>query len=266
MDGYGVVNYNPQQTSYGVSAATTELEDAWVQHGIVSWEQCFQGKGASVEQARQLAAYKQPKDAVEKSDNSHWSPQDDACDKSEDSNNNDNDDDFLDNDDDDYSFMKSYQQKRIQELQQWQTDRQEGKVHGEVIAISRADWMQQVNDASQHCWVLVFLTLSPSTTTTTTNTSGLSRLMLQAEQTWTRFARCHVHVKCTRIPAHEAIASSSTINDNNETWQCHTEWPESQLPTIFAYRHGRLQHDLRRWPRPLTMESLEHVLGELHIL
>jgi hypothetical protein len=123
-------------------------------------------------------------------------------------------------DDDDEEFIRSYRQQRIKELQK---DKNAVK-YGDVMHISRSDWNREVNEASRYgTWVIVNLTR---------HTSSLSarhdELCDLVEETIRELAMKFEQVKFV------FISSTSAIEN----------WPTENLPTLFCYRYGKMQHQL----------------------
>ncbi len=123
-------------------------------------------------------------------------------------------------DDDDEEFIRSYRQQRIKDLQK---DKNTIK-YGDVMHISRSDWNREVNEASRDgTWVIVNLTR---------HTSSLSarhdELCDLVEETIRELAMKFEQVKFV------FISSTSAIEN----------WPAENLPTLFCYRYGKMQHQL----------------------
>ncbi len=121
-------------------------------------------------------------------------------------------------DENDEEFLKKYRQMRIKEMKQCQPR------YGEVLHISRPDWTREVNEASKNgLWVIVNLTRS---------SSSLSRRHDEicdcVEEAARELAEEFDEVKFV------SIASTSAIEN----------WPVENLPCIFCYRFGKLQHQM----------------------
>ena len=65
-----------------------------------------------------------------------------------------------------------------------------------------------------------------------------------------QLAGTHANTKFVMIPAHSAIP----------------DWPDANLPSLFLYRHGTMQHELIRLPVDLTREQLDDMLSDLTVL
>jgi hypothetical protein len=141
----------------------------------------------------------------------------------------DDDDEGLDDDDDE--FLQRYREQRIQELKQTK------KRFGEVIQISRPEWNVHVNNDSETCWVVVCLTTSD-----TERTGCVERAVHQ-------LAQAHADTKFVMIPSTSAIPN----------------WPHENLPSLFLYRHGKMQHQLIQMEHDMNQEQLEMMLDELSI-
>lgn len=141
------------------------------------------------------------------------------------------DDEFLVDDE----FMTRYRKQRLEELC---AAKPKAALFGDVVSISRSDWNREVNDDSQEHWVVVCLTSSD------TERTGCCEAAVQ------ELARKHSATKFVLIPAHQAIPN----------------WPEDNLPTLFAYRDGRMQHQLVQLKGDISIMQLESILFELEVL
>lgn len=204
MDGRGVTNYSMDKPSYGFSTETTEFDDALMSRGIVTFEQAMIAKGASPQEARRLSDIKFNK-SVEGA----------QVDQQSDEHNNQETPE-----DDDDEFIRRYRQKRIKELK-----RDKNTItYGDVMHISRPDWNREVNEASRSgTWVIVNLTRH--TSSLSARHDELCDLM---EETIRELAVKFERVKFVFIPSTSAIEN----------------WPAENLPTLFCYRYGKMQHQL----------------------
>jgi hypothetical protein len=147
-----------------------------------------------------------------------------------------------DDDDDDEEFLREYRQRRLEELQQ-QTQKSNQRcshpVFGEVVYIDRTEWMRHVNEASLQSWVVVCLTSSD-----VLRTGPFERIMEE-------LATEYVTTKFVKIPVQSAIPNN---------------FPLSNLPGLFAYRNGQMQHELLRWPITSTKRDVVARLSALSIL
>lgn len=141
------------------------------------------------------------------------------------------DDAYLDDD-----FMDRYRQQRIAELQDAQSKKK--GAFGEVVVISRDEWRREVNEASEACWVVICLTASDAERT------GL------VERAVHQLASKHAGTKFVAIPSKSAIPN----------------WPEDNMPSLFLYRHGKMQHQLVALPTELSVEELQQMLYKLDVL
>lgn len=219
MEGRGVTNYAKDKPSYGFSTATTEFDDALISRGIVTFEQAMIAKGASPSEARRLTELKEgggdralgsdrDVDSTAAKERQLGDGYDDESDAPSD-----------DDDDDDGQFVKRYRQMRLNEMRKGQ--RQE---YGEVIHISRPDWNREVNEASRDgLWVVVNLTRI-----TSTRSAAHDEICDKVEEVTRHLADKFVNVKFVSIPSTSAIEN----------------WPAENLPTLFCYRYGKLQHQL----------------------
>lgn len=212
MEGRGVTNYATDKPSYGFSTSTTEFDDALISRGIVSFEQAMIAKGASPQEAMRLTSSKEGVGCVGSST---------LTERIEKNNRDDGSD--VDNDDhsDDEEFIEKYRQLRLHEMKQQNSSLFK---YGEVLHISRPDWTREVNEASKDgLWVIVNLTR---------NSSTLSRRHDEI---------CDAVTEITKELADQyqeakfvSIASTSAIEN----------WPVENLPSLFCYRFGRMQHQL----------------------
>jgi hypothetical protein len=265
MEGAGVTNYDTGKSTYAISAATTEFDDALIQRGIVTRHQALVAKGASESEAHRLiqqqqepARKKQHQLPVFSSIAEKISRKDGDYDENDD-NDIDNDDDSFQEDDDD-EFFAQYRQQRLKEMKnvENQTSKRNNNNHnrpffGEVVPISRAEWQREVNEASMDqqyknddidgddddqqvsiagCWVVVCLTSSDALRTGCMETAIYN------------VARLYPHVKFVAIPYTSAIPN----------------WPIENLPSLFLYRHGKMQQELVRLPTNLSTRDVEEIL------
>lgn len=244
MEGHGVTNYSLEhQPSYAYTDRTTEFDDALLQRNIVTQEQVLLSKGMSLSDVQRLLLNKSKATAadatksqpdVEDSTVSLVNSQKNGNDCEDD----EDDSDFMEDNDD--AFLQEYRQKRMAELQESvAAAAQERKTFGEVVWIDRTEWIRHVNDESRlGVWVVVCLTSSD------TERTGSVQAAVQ------QLAVDYNHTKFVCIPSHSAIPN----------------WPESNLPSLFLYRDGTMQHELVRLPVDMTIEQLENVLMELTVL
>jgi hypothetical protein len=234
------INYAVQQPSYGFTDRTTDFDDALLQRGIVTMEQVLLAKGMSVQDAQCFIERQQEKESrVEEGctdvtqgmveGNSVRNALEDG----------DDDSDF----DCDDEFLHTYHQRRIAEFQ----ERAGGfgnESHrisfGDVVHIDRSEWKREVNEGSMNGhWVVVGLLSSSD-----------SERTARMEQAIRELSRIHIHTKFVLIPSHRAIA----------------DWPEANLPSLFLYKDGTMQHELIRLPVNFSTEELEDRLTALNVL
>ena len=232
MEGSGTTNYATDKPSYAYSTATTEFDDALIQRGIVTHTQAIMAKGASLEEAQRLTQLKQQEQ------NQHLVPPvaDDNLEKNENDEDDEGDDDdsLFDNDPDD-EFMEKYRRERMAQLQQAQSERQQGRRFGEAVLIDRTQWTKEVNEASNGVWVVVCLTSSD-----TERTGRMEAAVKQLAQTM-------LSTKFVLIAAHQAIDG----------------WPSENLPSLFLYRHGTMQKQLVRLPCDTSTDELRELLSPI---
>lgn len=115
----------------------------------------------------------------------------------------------------DREAMLQYQQRRLQDYKQ-------DIIYGEVISISRSDWTREVNNVVKD-WVVVNLTCEG-------NIASASHWneCKKIEDAMHRLAKRFPHIKFVSIPSTSAIEN----------------WPSDNLPTVFLYKDGSMQHQL----------------------
>ena len=232
MEGQGVTNYQPGKSSYGYSARTTEFDDACIQRGILTHEQAIFSKGASSEEAFRLAGLRNSiaceQESIDDDGNEQGNEKADGDDEDE--------DDYLLEDDE---FLDRYRQQRLEELQE-ENSKVKGKniEFGEVVLISRDEWNRHVNEDSMKHWVVVCLTSSD------TERTG------RVEEAVRQLAGDYRMTKFVLIPSRSAIPN----------------WPDSNLPSIFLYRHGKMQLELLRLSPETNVEELEGTLRDSGVL
>lgn len=236
MEGQGVTNYSVDRPSFAFTTSTTEFDDALIRRNVVSKEDAIVAKGASREQARVLLAgfdAKTPSNERPTASPVSAAPatiNGDGEDESDD----EFDDDLLDDD-----VLQRYRERRLDELQTIRVGQgHDSNCFGEVVFISRPDWTRHVNDSSVHGWVVVCLTSSD------TERTGAVEAACQS------LAQVHTHTKFVLIPSHSAIPN----------------WPDENLPSLFLYRHGTMQHQLVQLPADLSVQKLEGMLEDLSVL
>jgi hypothetical protein len=231
MEGQGVTNYQPGKSSYGYSASTTEFDDACIQRGIITHEQAIFSKGASSEEAIRLVGLKNSlacEQSANDDGNEHGNEKADGDDEDE--------DDYLLEDDE---FLDRYRQQRLDELKEEKSKLKGETVEfGEVVLISRDEWNRHVNEDSMKHWVVVCLTSSD------TERTG------RVEQAVRQLAGDYRKTKFILIPSRSAIPN----------------WPDSNLPSIFLYRHGKMQSELLRLSPETNVDELEETLRESGVL
>lgn len=247
----GITTYSTDEPTYGFSAATTEFDDALIERGIVTLEQALVANGATPEQAAVLAHQKRhgttspvsPEPEVLAKQSNPKTPRKNDDDGDKDSETEDDDDEEFLADDDENDFMERYRRERLVEIQQQQAQQRlkHGRSYfGEAIPISRTEWKHHVNDGSQNgVWVVVCLTSS----------SSLQRTGC-VERAVKELAGSYPTTKFVLIPSHHAIPN----------------WPESNLPSLFLYHDGVMQHQLIQLPCDMTTRALEERLSKLSVL
>ncbi|GKY98684.1 phosducin-like protein 3 [Mayamaea pseudoterrestris] len=216
MQGNGVTNYATDAPTYAYTASTTEFDDELIRRQILTKEQVLYAKGASENTIQQLLAAEADAKVAESTE--HGDVESNASGSS-------SDDDDLDEDDE---IMQQYRQRRL-EQQAAQSS------FNQVIRIDRSEWTSQVNEASEHHWVVVCLSSTPCKT----------KCMEDSIQSLARHQQSRV--KFVVIEAKHAFEH---------------EWPHSYLPTLFLYRHGKMQHQLLSLKVDMTQTELESILEE----
>jgi hypothetical protein len=238
------INYDTDRPTYGYTSSTSsEFHDELIRRKIVTPIQAMMAKGMSEVVAVSVL---EEHDAIVRQQQQPWnkfSPtgaEDD--DDDDDDENDDNDDDDDDYDDDE--FMQQYRQSRFEELlHQDHSSRSSssrpaidrtsgsGSSSSTVRYIDRTQWLKEVNEASFAKWVVVYLVSSDSERT------GFLQDYIQ-EYLVHRFDSDDV----TFI----FIDYNSAIPN----------YPLSNLPTLFAYRHGVKQHELIRYTTMVEDDSV----------
>ena len=206
-----MTNYDAGKPSYGFSTATTEFDDALISRGVVTFEQAMIAKGASPNEARRLAELNEnSKSGYENGDTSNINQTGDGY---------DDDASASSGDENDEQFIQKYRQMRINDMKKGR--KQE---YGDVIPISRPDWNREVNEASRNgLWVVVNLTRSSSSLSRTHD-----EICDKIEGIVRELADKFVDVKFVSIPSAAAVEN----------------WPAENLPTLFCYRFGKMQHQI----------------------
>ena len=230
-------NYALQQPSYEYTDRTTQFDDALLQRGIVTKEQVLLAKGMSIGTAEQLLMQQQKRNDEEAMIKNRTI--DVTCRTKSDADDN-NDDSDAEYDDCDDEFLKKYNERRLVELcESAQADKHKTRKFGDVVLIDRTEWQHHVNDDSNDVWVIVGLL-----STYDSNRTGMMKKAI------CELANLYVETKFVLISSHQAIS----------------DWPEENLPSIFIYRHGRLQHEWIRLPIQMSTVQLEDRLRNISII
>ena len=113
---------------------------------------------------------------------------------------------------DDNKTLNKYRDKRLQELKEQAVRNR----FGDVLVINKDDWVREVTDGSNSSWVVVHL-----------YQDSVVECQL-VEEALTFLAPKFKYVKFAKIRSTQAIEN----------------WPDRNLPAIFAYHHGTLQCQL----------------------
>jgi hypothetical protein len=231
MQGRGITNYNADKPTYGYSTATTEFDDALIQRGIVTTEQVMMAKGASINDAFQLAQEKRSQ---------HLTVSDHVqeC-QAENKPNHDKDDEEEEDDDDE--FLARYRQERLAQLKSEHNQQSTNASYTSgthVKEIVRDDWTMAVNEASQHRWIVVALIDSPSRQNMLQELNNLVRKMVGRQE---HNQKEDGDTDCddeTTMPLSFCVIRATQAIEN---------WPSERVPALFAYRHGMKQ---KEWIAP----------------
>lgn len=121
-------------------------------------------------------------------------------------------------DEDDDRILQIYRERRIADLKEAQKKNR----FGDVNEISKGDWVKEVTEESNSCWVVTHLFQDSYVE---------CQLM---DETIATLAKKFPMVKFLRIKSTHAVEN----------------WPERNLPTLFLYHNGELQHQI------MTLHSL----------
>ena len=109
-------------------------------------------------------------------------------------------------------MIQKYRLKRMQELKEAAAS----NCFGSLSEISKNDWIPEVTEGSNKCWVVAYLYQDSVVE---------CRVM---EEALTLLARKFSSIKFVKIRSTEAIEN----------------WPSRNLPTVFIYKNGNLQHQI----------------------
>lgn len=109
-------------------------------------------------------------------------------------------------------MLQKYRMQRMQELKEAAMANR----FGSLTEISKNDWVPEVTEGSNKCWVVAYLYQDSIVD---------CRIM---EEALSALARKFPAIKFVKIRSTEAI-------DN---------WPNRNLPTVFIYKNGNLQHQI----------------------
>jgi hypothetical protein len=183
--------------SYAVSGETTEWEDILIKKGITSKEEVLLSKGLNPED---FVEKKEPaKIEVTREDLLPYATLDELEELEE--------DEYSDS-----RALEQYRQKRLEQFKQQQLRNR----FGEVVEIVKDDWIREVTEASNTCFVFVHL-----------YHDALIECNL-LDEAMAVLAPKFKAVKFLKIKSTQAIEN----------------WPERNLPTIFVYNAGVLKFQL----------------------
>ena len=189
--------------TYERTGETTEWDDILIKKGIRTKEEILLEKGLN------------PEDFIEKVDDIDRILQEQPLTLEEtlegatleDLDELDEEDEFSDS-----RLLDEYRQRRLAELKTAQVQNR----FGDLCEISKADWIRDVTDCSQTCWVAVHLYQD----------SIIECGLVDAAMT--ALAPRFKYVKFVKIRSTSAVEN----------------WPERNLPTIFFYNEGQLKKQL----------------------
>jgi hypothetical protein len=214
MEGRGVTNYSTDKPSYGFSTATTEFDDALISRGIVTFEQAMLAKGATPTEALRLRELHEREERESDANG--------CLDKQIGDRNDSLSDSSIEDDHDE--FMNKYRQMRLKEIKSEEKKHRQSNKYGDVLHIARSDWNREVNEASKDgLWVIVNLTRSSSCLS-----ERHDEVCDKVQEIMVELADLFEDIKFVSIPSNSAIEN----------------WPPENLPTLFCYRFGKLQHQL----------------------
>jgi hypothetical protein len=248
MNGAGVTNYDAGgRPSYGFTASTTQFDEELIRRGIVTRQQALMAKGMTAAQAQELLQNNEPERSAtttttKKANADDEDINDDGC-------------EFNDDEDEvDDEFVQEYRRKRLAAMMAAASS------STEPLQIDRTEWTRHVNEASQHRWVVICLTSSDTERTgrmehairTIAHSLGDTRSTSFTDPTSDNGDDAGTVVSTPSslppsfvfIPAHSAIPN----------------WPVSNLPSLFLYRHGTMQHELVRLRTDLTPRDVLGIL------
>jgi hypothetical protein len=236
MNGAGVTNYDASgsRPAYGFSTATTQFDEELIRRGIVSRQQALMAKGMTAAQAEELLR-------VPEEDEPPLETTTTTSKKKESTNETGEYDSEFDEEEDDDEFMKEYRRKRLEAMtQQHHRHQPSSSTTTEPLQIDRTEWTRHVNEASQQRWVVVCLTSSD-----TDRTGMMERAIRTIARALGTTSSSTPIPSFVFIPAHSAIPL----------------WPVSNLPSLFLYRHGIMQHELVRLRTDLSARDVYGILG-----
>lgn len=202
------------QTYYKPTGETTEWEDILIKKGII-----------------------EPKTKVheEEDDEVDYTATNVTYDSNEENDVESEDDEFGDDDD---RELRRIREKRIAEMKALAAR----NCFGRVQPITKTEWTREVNEASKHAWVIVYLFDSAV---------DACKVMDQLIET---LAKLHPDVKVVSIPAQA----------------CMENWPTKNCPTLFLYSDEELQHQLITLQSlrglDTTVKDLEEYLVSQHVI
>jgi hypothetical protein len=233
MQGRGVTNYSIDKPSHSFTTNTDQFDDALIARNTITFEHAMIAKGASPAEAKRLADLKVQQDQAAAAPPQHYSIGTRTTPYQHNDENDDN------HDDDNDAIIEEYRTKRLMQLQR-----------GNVIPISRTEWSEEVNRASESQWVVILLTSAASAPNL--NPYHKDQCLKVETDVVPHLAGKFSEVKWVSIPSKAAIEN----------------WPDENLPTVFCYRRGELQCQLVGLAEfgCIHADDLEYKLGKMGVL
>jgi hypothetical protein len=231
MNGRGVTSYDINKPSHSFTTETSEFDDALLKRNIITFEQAMMRKGASQQEANELAQWKKAKEQSDRNSTFIAEPASTSSKTREDG-------DSEEEEEEEYE-LQEYRSRRLHELQ-----------YGNVIPISRTEWTEEVNECSHSKWVVILLTSDSCAPNLIPQHLELCRKLEQ--RIIPHLAEKFQEVKWVRIPSKSAIEN----------------WPDDNLPTLFCYRHGKLMQQMVGLGdfEQMDEDYVEYKLGQLGVL
>jgi len=188
---------------YEVTETLTEWDDILIKHDIKSWDQCIEEKGLDPEAIKaRKAAEKLAAEGIE------GPSEDELLDLANTEELDELEEDLYD----DTRALAEFRKKRVQEMKEATVKNR----FGDLREISKADYISEVTDGSQTCYVVIHLYQDSEL-----GCNLVDEAMLE-------LAPKFKHVKFLKIRSNMAVEN----------------WPESRLPAIFVYHKGEMERQI----------------------